>query len=203
MSSTGTLRDAAAGHTCRLSSQKCRVLTCINVCIWLWTHKHIHREIIIQIQSYRQSSQLCCLQPVSSFILTVYSYGSKTVGITPTRAISRGKNKLNVWWKQNPGPDLILTKFTAIASRQSFPKLWIPQCQPGLSLDGFTIAVCALEHIIILYLPGSCQCPLRPLFGCFHISEGGNCGVILLNFEEFFNGSHKYAKSTKKNIFKV
>lgn len=69
----------------------------------------------------------------------------------------------------------------ALASRRSFPKLWIPQCQAGLFFGGFTMAVCVSKHIIILYLPGSCTNPQRPLFQ--QMAETAITGCVTLNCE--------------------
>lgn len=45
------------------------------------------------------------------------------------------------------------------------------------------MAVCVSKHIIILYLPGSCTNPQRPLFQ--QTVETAIMGSAILNFESF------------------
>lgn len=116
-----------------------------------------HTDTVYNLHVVFVSSTL--LLPVCFFNLAVYISESKPVSRTPSTAISMREKQIKM---SDECKAWILTTFwlsLLLASRQSLPKLWIPQCQTGLSLDGFTIAVCASKRIIILYLPGSCQYP--------------------------------------------
>lgn len=156
-----------------MQTHKCRHMNASKINMSRYAHKYINREILSNRNPIHTGTvhnlnvvfvSPTLLLPVCFFNLTVYISWSKPVSVTPTRAISVREKQIKCLDESRAW---ILTSFwlnLPLVCRQTFPKLWIPQSLAGLTLDGFTMAVCAPKHIIILYLPGSCRNPLRPLF---------------------------------------